>query len=476
MTDSKPTTWNFLLTRRHLFGLAGIGIVGNSMLTACSASTPGASPSTATSTTIDDPTIAAVADLVAARWPHGETIWPDHDYTKHAILALGTTDDGTISRAWLITTNGARQLASSEYSSLQVPPSFGQELFNQQQAISMTISSFQGELGKSLQDSSKPEGVDRDSDVLFRVATHELVHFYHQAELTTGTNASRDTHYPINVEPRVLRRMLLRRLHQALAEEPQRNTRLGQAAYWHDRWKKEYPQETEAILTFDIAEGAADYIERYMARFDPAAPTAATTLDAGLSDAKFFSHVDAESYELGFVTGRLLDHTRPDWKKGFYTSAKTMVETLLESVTAVTDVEDQDVRDGTAALITQTNDELAPAMKRVDDALADSSIAYLTYTGFFSSLSYSGSYVYQGRVVLLDAQFTLSTQQGELRVTAPVVFADHREAPYQVPLQPGSYSYQAGTLTATGKEVTGSASATLTQQDGRNIYTVTLVQ
>ncbi len=481
MTEAQPTPRVTPLTqspipRRGLLGLLGIGLAGTALGVSGCASSSGsssASPTGSPSPTaaIGNPTVAAVAEMVRTRWPLSEKAWPGMDYAKHDLVLLSTTSDLKVQQAWLINTTSARELSKDEYASITVPPTFDKLDFQGRAAAVLSMQTLLSTLKEGLVD--KPAGPERDAENLFRVGTHELVHFYHQDSAVASAGASRDTAYPVDSKPRLLRRMLLHRLHQASKDKDGRAALLGKAAYWEQQWRSQYPQEAEGIRVYDIREGTADYFENYLANIDPKAADQTDSLSAGLKDSKYYSAADSESYALGFVTGLLLDQQKPGWQESFYASGKTLVQVLLDGVAPVKDSEEPEIRAGVEKVVKETNDQAAPAIQAVDKALADPQVAYLTYTGNLAQVAYEGSYKYQGKVVLQNPELEFNAKGGRFTVRLPAVFAPDGKN-YHVPLPKGSHSYSDGKLTVTGDQVSGSAPAKLSKENGRQIYTIDL--
>ncbi len=467
---------NARIPRRGIFGLVGAGLAGAVVgVSGCASSSGPAETASSTSSAaeISNSAVAMVADLVRTRWPLSEKAWPGMDYSKHDLIVLDTNEALEIKQAWQINSTSARELSKDEYASITVPPSFGKQDFKGRQATVLSMPTLLATVGDLLTN-KKEEGPERDAENLFRVGTHEMVHFYHQDSAVAAATADRDTAYPVDSKPRLLRRMLLRRLHQAAKDKAGRDALLGKAAYWENQWRSQYPQEADNILTYDIREGTANYFENYLTNVDIKAEDPTPSLTAALDDTRFESAVDSESYALGFVTGLLLDQQKPGWQSDFYASGKTLVQLLLDGIDPIQDTEDADVREGTEKVVKEANEKAAPAIAAVDEALKDPEIAYLTYTGSLTQVAYEASYKYQGKVVLQGPSLEFNAEGGRLTVRPPAVFSQSGQN-YIAPLPKGSHSFSDGKLTVTGDQVSGTALAQLTTEQGRSIYTVKLL-
>lgn len=459
-------------------------------LAACSTSVEDSPSATATSTAsasttfgmAQDEAIAVIAERVAAHWPHMSTLWPGVDYTTHDVIMFAVDDQGEATRAWLINTTEHRELTAEEYASVPVPPYFLSTEFEGRPSISVVLD-LNNPLATppSAEDSFAHPEVAPDphagAGFMYQLTTHELVHFYYQDEALQSAEGNRDTPYPVDVEPRIVRNMLHYRLNRAFADAANRQDHLGRAKFWQDKWVTAYAQDAEAIRTYDIREGVARYLERAGDYVDPAqsGDELVSAQTAGL-EYQYDTSVDGESYSLGFVSGLLLDETLPGWKDSFYASGKTLVETLLESVTAVEDQEDAVLRERLTTLITEHNESVKDEIALIDQAEADTTTAYLRTQGEASiNLSHEGSYAYKGKTVFVRTVTDLaSAGGGSVTISGLTILADPSTGEYTIPLPAGSYSYKDGTLTVTGQKVSGEVKASESTDSGRPVFTMTL--
>ncbi|SYZ33927.1 Uncharacterised protein [Propionibacterium australiense] len=426
--------------------------------------------------------VDGLAEWVSRVWPLMGSVWPDADYNQHRIVAMQVGDDFKATRAWVVSTDGHRELRNDEYADITPPSSYDKITFEGHPSITLNLGST-----ASLSNGSAPEDASSSTSsasnetganlkdpatLAFGLMTHELVHFYYQGEINVTAESTRDTPYPFEARPRTLRRMLLNSLYLAATEQDKQQEHLGHARYWLDTWKKEAAQEAQDIHHYDIVEGVARYIE-YMALSIDSGQSAeqlrrqqAPLLKEGLT---VDISVDAESYALGFPTGVLLDSLKPGWKDGFYASGMTLAELLLDDVTASPDEIDAQVKEEVEKQVAEAEETNGPEIKKIDTAEADTSIAYLRCLEY-GEIAYVGSFAYQDKVVLTTTILTLSNSGQNLQIIgAPTFTGADREA-LNVPLIDVTHSYDNGVLTITGDNITGTIKAERTTENGREVY------
>ncbi|SDN25759.1 hypothetical protein [Actinomyces ruminicola] len=435
--------------------------------------------------------VEGVSAWVSRVWPLMGPVWPGVDYTRHRIVAMQVSEQFKATRAWVISTDGHRELQAEEYAGIEVPTSYGKVTFeghpsitlNLGQAAASSAGPGAGEGEGAAMSASPSVSVDgasaatadlRDpATYAFALMTHELVHFYHQGEINVTASSSRDTPYPYQARPRTLRRMLLDRLRLAAVEPERRAEHLGHARHWLDTWKSEFPQEAQDIHHYDIVEGTARYIE-YMA-LSVQADQPAEQLQARqaplLKEESLDVSVDVESYAFGFVSGMLLDAVKPAWKNGFYATGKTLVELLLDDVAPVQEDVDPEISGKVDALIKESDEYTAPDIKQLDDAEADPSVAYL-YVPKVGEIGYGGSFAYKDKVVLTTTILVLSGEGQNLQVLGAPAFTDADKESLTIPLVGAQHSYADGVLTVTGDVITGTVRADRTTENGREVFVV----
>ncbi|VEG27619.1 hypothetical protein [Actinomyces howellii] len=439
--------------------------------------------------------VEGVAAWVARAWPLMGTVWPGADYTRHRIVAMKVDEEHRAARAWVISTEGHRELTAEEYAGIEPPTSYGKITFEGNPSITLNLGQAasvggvrageqdEGEQGAAPAGSAPQVSATGASQTTadlqdpatyaFALMTHELVHFYYQDEIDFTASSSRDTPYPFDARPRLLRRMMLHRLRQAVLDADTRSQHLGRARYWFDSWTSEYAQEATDIHTYDIAEGVARYVE-YMA----------LTIGADQSEEELRARqaplyegevldvsVDSESYALGFITGVLLDSVVPGWKDGFYAGGTTLVELLLEGVTAVADEADPDVSSQLEDLVREYEAQVGPDVTTIDEAEADTSVAYLRCLRY-SEIGYGGSYVHGDKVVLTTTILVLSGEGQDLQVLGAPSFTDNDREVVTIPLVGVSHRYENGVLTVTGDTISGTVPAQRSEESGREVFVV----
>ncbi|HCM89135.1 MULTISPECIES: hypothetical protein [Vagococcus] len=136
--------------------------------------------------------------------------------------------------------------------------SFSKITFNKKRSISLF-------LGKSAD-----VFTDIERDNFYDLAMHESFHFYEQKNWPEESGyEKRGTSYPIQEKSRTLRISIYDRLLLGYKEKDaeKKQEYISEAAYLHDRWKKEFKQEYLETLSTDISEGTASYFEKSLRRF-----------------------------------------------------------------------------------------------------------------------------------------------------------------------------------------------------------------
>lgn len=402
------------------------------------------------------------ATAIKQHWPASGEIWPGVDYTQHVAVVFKLDANDEVQQAWAFDTNGSRELTSQEIADLTPPDAGGYS---------------EGKLGDrtavflAINDDTIAE--DPDTSELYRFASHELVHFYHQPDLGNPTGeGSRSESYPIDPAPRVVRHMIYHNLVQAAKHPEQREEHLQHAKFWHEQWKQQIPEEAQGIAWVDIAEGHARYIENFLTFQTP--ESTPEEIHAGALDnikEETFPSADKESYELGYVAGVLLDATDPNWKPGFLKENVTPVEKLLAGVTPAEQAVDPEVEKAVQETIADANEQLAPYMKSLKEAEEDTSVPYLAVdiTGSSGSF-YSKSFVhYLGKDAVAGFVGQYALGGGELSVDDAGVWMAGTEI--LVPL-PKDTQPQDGKLDLDGAKVTakGVKVAAETGEGGRFVY------
>ncbi|PFG27500.1 hypothetical protein [Corynebacterium renale] len=398
---------------------------------------------------------------IKEHWPVSGEIWPGVDYTQHVAVVFKLDANDEVQQAWAFDTNGSRELTTQEIAGLTPPDAGGYS---------------EGELGDrtavflAINDDTIAE--DPDTTELYRFASHELVHFYHQPNLTgSAEEGSRSESYPIDPAPRVARHMIYHNLVQALKHPEQREEHVQHAKFWHEQWKQQFPEEAKGIAWVDIVEGHARYIENFLT-FQTADSTPEEIRAGALDNIKeeTFPSADKESYELGYVAGLLLDATDPNWKPDFLKENVTPVEKLLAGVTPAEQTVDPAIKKDVQETIADANEQLAPYMQTLKEAEDDPSVPYLAVDIMASSGSfYSKSFVsYLGKDAVAGFVGQYALGGGELSVDDAGVWMAGTEI--LVPLPKGTQA-EGGTLNLDGGKVKAKGvKVTAETEGGRTVY------
>lgn len=433
--------------------------------------------------------VDGMAEWVSHIWPLMGSVWPDADYNQHRIIAMQTNDDLKATRAWVISTDGHRELGENEYADIAPPTSYDKITFEGHPSITLNLDSAvtpsreQGQAEENASSGTSPASAGGDGDAAdltdpatfaFALVTHELVHFYYQGEINVTAESSRDTPYPFEVRPRTLRRMLLRSLNLAVTEQDRQQEHLGHARYWLDTWKKEAGQEAQDIHHYDIIEGVARYVE-YMALLiesDQSAEQLRRRQLPLLKEGQTVDlSVDAESYALGFTTGVLLDSRKPGWKDSFYAGGMTLAELLLEDVAPIPEDVDEQVKEEVDKQAAESEESTGPEIRKIDSAEADTGIAYLRLLTY-GEIAYAGSFAYKDKVVLTTTTLNVNNEDQSLRISGSPSFTGTDRETLNVPLIDVTHSYDNGVLTVTGDTISGTVKAERTTENGREVFIV----
>lgn len=351
---------------KRLLVLILIGLLVSPIgLSACQSQPASNAPETVSS---DTPAIVQqTARQIQRHWPHMAQVWPGLDYDRHNLILFVIDDDNQVQQAWQISTQATNQLTSEEYANLAVPQDGGFEKldFAGQPSISASLSQ------RSLATTNPEE--------FYRFITHELVHLYYQAQADQSMGeTSRSQQYPVEIEPRLYRQMIYQNLIKAYREPDKQADHLGRARYWHDLWKAKYPEEYRTIKAIDIAEATARYIENISAFIGQQ-----TSPDEFLDKAsqaietdQLYTEASAESYELGYVAGLILDRTQPDWKQTFYQQNVSVDEWLLKDVKPIDQEPDPELKHKLSGKIEQYNQSVQARISHLISAQSDQTIPY----------------------------------------------------------------------------------------------------
>lgn len=191
----------------------------------------------------------------------------------------------------------------------------------------------------------------------FITAMHESFHFYEQDGWSSlninsgdlGMN-TRATEYPLNETARIYRVMVYDNLYSSLHSDTDEDIEkfLGDAKYWYEKWKAEYPDEYYDIMQTDLSEGTAEFfgaeIKRIIADENeasmPPGALAMTTQSA-----------DSESYYIGDLSIQLAKKTEVFDVMDYTVTGLTPLEALLRDVSPAAVAEE---REELSAIVSQT--------------------------------------------------------------------------------------------------------------------------
>lgn len=406
-----------------------------------------------------------LGEKIAAHWPHVAKAWPGTDYSDHVAVLFHLDDKGEVVTAWAADTSGTRKLKDSELQDLTPPPPGG-----------YSPSEFEGKPAVLLAVDDQQMQEDPQADELYLLATHELVHFYHQDDVAFDGGEGRAQSYPIDSRPRVLREMTYDNLVKAAENPDEAKTHLAHAKHWYERWKTEFGDEYAAIANTDIVEGHARYLENLAA-----VQTGETTPEQVQAEAvkrikkgTVFGSAESESYEIGYVAGLLLDRQDPEWKKSILTDGTTFADRLLEHVEPAAQDIDPTIEKSVTDTIGELNDEITAAIEPLTTALKDTSVPYLRIDAAQSEGSYGGEHfvVVDGTEVTTGFVNTYPTDGGDIAISRAAVMMSDAEV--TVPL-PKDATFADGKLTVDSDSVSadGVPAEKTTDADGRTVYTVT---
>lgn len=414
--------------------------------------------------------VSLIHEKVKEHWPHMDKVWPTYNYDNHNFVLMNLNDDQTVKEAWVINSKEKRKLTEKEYEKIEAPQVDGyvDAKFDGKPSIVISFddSSFKGK---------------NSIDEIYRLATHELVHFYYQEDVVREENSSRTQKYPSEETPRIYRRMIYNNLIKAYETPENEEEYLSKAKYWLEKWKTEFPDEYKQIKPTDIEEATARYTENI-----------GIFIKDGLSDEEFkenaiksikkdakFETSDEESYEIGYVAGLILDKKQPEWKKEFYKEGNTVEEKLLENIKPVEEEVDPEVKEKVTAIIDKYNKFREEKIKDIISSDDDKSIPYLrvNITKSLGSDRSQGALEYKEREISLTYinQFKVDGKNLELNKVNVINEYDEKENIFvTVPLimDKSSFEYKDGKLSVKSDNIKAdSIKVKKTEEDGRTIYT-----
>lgn len=408
-----------------------------------------------------------VYDEIKLRWSSMHLVWPGLNYENHNLLLFKLDNNQNVEKAWLINTKEKREVTKEEIEGIEAPMIFGYSEIKFQGKPSI-LSSI---------DDSVLEVEDYTYKSLYDLITHELVHFYYQKTYSFEEEGSRSTKYPLDYKPRLYRKMLLLNLCEAF-ENKEKAKYLSQAKYWLEKWKTEYQSEYKGIESTDIFEGSARYIEYFGAeiRSDIKPEELQKLIQKKLPTETYFGSVDGESYELGFVSGILLDTIYPEWKNKFYDNNITPVDILLSKIKPIEEKSNKIVENKIKELLNENNKEIAIDISNIIKAQEDIRIPYLKIKGSYihGSNTLNGFYNYKNQEIISNVSciFKIKNQKLEIKDTSLIVLQEKNEEYMLIPLLE-SYNIKKNILEINNSKQKGSvAIKKIVEKDGRVLFLV----
>lgn len=409
-----------------------------------------------------------VGNLVKTNWPHMDKVWPGYNYNDHNFVLFYLDDEGeNVKDAWLLSSTGTRKLEEKEFSGI-TPPSpggYSQIKFEGKESIAMSIDDFE---------------INQEDSVgqLYRTATHELVHFNYQDKIVLDGESNRYQVFPIDKEPRLVRRMLFTRLIEAFENPDNEDEYLGKAKFWLDKYNTEHKEEANMIRATDIAEATARYSENLsMVIGKNLSPEEQTKeVEKDIMRTEIFTSADTESYELGYVAALVLDRKSPDWKNNFYETGKNVEEVLLENVKPIEDTVDSKIEDELSKEINTVNEEVEKALENVISSIKDKSVPYLHIdtTDRASSFTAESMHQYDGTNALSKYSNRFETQGKTINIKSTSVLDanDETNEAIRVPLTM-EHEVKDGVLTVNSENLkVDGVKVETSQEDGRIIYSL----
>ncbi|GLY80086.1 hypothetical protein Airi01_083530 [Actinoallomurus iriomotensis] len=332
------------------------------------------------------PVATEMQAYVAKVWPEAGKIWPGV-VLKDQRIVIG---DGRTAR--LISVDGVENLTPADLTKHKVQiPSSGSLYTNWDGHPTVVINS----ADSSYTDEAKDEHASL-SAILFGAATDELFHSWQQRGRALDRHPMRGTEYPLAVTPRLYRAMIYNDVVAAYHDPKQKQQRLANAAYWYQKWQKEYADEAKHAATTDASEGAAGYFDAVASAMvggaDRTKPdeirehVGFEPLDQGLDPRRLT--VDGEAAPLGALAGLLLDqaqeHNKKEkdkhalsWQKQVAQGGQTPLALLLQGVAPVAEQPSDGLRQAIQDELAKQNSDLIPRFNPLVRAYNNSGDALL---------------------------------------------------------------------------------------------------
>ena len=317
---------------------------------------------------------------------------------------------------------------------------------------------------------------DNSVNELYKTATHEMVRFYYQKDVKASADSNRSQIYPIESEPRILRRMIYIRLIQAFENPDKQDEYLGKAKFWLDKYNTEFKDEADSIRATDIAEATARYTENFGMFIGKNLSEEYLRKEAEkyIMKEQIFIAADKESYEIGYVAGLILDEKHPNWKENYYSTGKGVPEVLLEDVSSVSDEPDKEIVDKITKEVDSSNEA---AKAKLNDVIADKDdikipLLHLDVSKGSKSFYAVNMFKYQDFSVMAgySSKFNVKGKNVEINNTAIISGYEEENQYLRIPLTM-DYDIKDGVLTIDSEHLKADGIEVETsEEDGRTIY------
>lgn len=399
-------------------------------------------------------------------------VFLDYELTKHNIVIVEIDDaTGEKINAWSLNTNEKTNLTKDEIDNIEAPAIGGYNSLFFRGKDSIVLSTSKSTL--PLLNSVLPV------NYLYEIATHEMYHFYYDPieryEKLGKAAQDRYTIFPKQVLPRVYRKMVYINLVGAYNHPQDETSYLGQAKYWYEMWVREFPNEHESSYVTDIAEGKARYVENMLAlSVDDEEKAQSQIKKMIFINDKLFDDISSESYELGFISGLLLDTQSPSWKEKINKTNERPVEMLLADVQPIQgDQKEFDkILKKAGKKIEKDNEKIQVKLENIDLAENDTNIAFLSIDNKFSSGSFSVSdfISYMGNVICLDFSADFTSGMDKIKLKSISVYQSQESDAYILPLTM-DYKLENGYIILDDSKAQGKIKVKETKNnDGRLVY------
>lgn len=404
-------------------------------------------------------------------------IWQGYDLEDKSII-VGDIDNKTneVTRAWRLTTTDKSKLTKEEIDKIKFPSvgGYSKVSFENKEGIALSLS-------KDI----LPIFSLMNFNYIYEVAVHELYHFYfddmtkyEEINKESEEDTERYTKFPKEVIPRVYRKMIYDNLVLAYENSAEQDLYLGRAKYWNEKWKSEYQEEYNQSKVVDIVEGKARYIE-YLMCIDykgilegEKVEAIKSIFDKGLEVA---DGIDSESYELGFVSGVLLDNINHQWKKEISENPQRPVDMILKNVKVVKDDSNKfdKILKKANGQIKKSNKKTQKKIKNIEETESDKNIPLLRLSGDFMKGSFTTTdfIEYKGNVVVVDLGAMFKNNNGSVKIeNVSSYLSNEEDRDYDLPLTM-QYKFKNSRLIVDEKGVSADIKVKeIKNNEGRTVY------